>query len=396
MISWAKLITGSLQKNDSLRFSPCKQAPKIVIWNVTRQCNLFCRHCYLDAADALSTKQLSLAEGKAFIEDLAKFGVSVLLFSGGEPLLRKDIFALANFAKEQGLSTALSTNGTLITEEAAVNIKEAGFSYVGISLDGNEKTNDCFRQKQGAFSEALGGIRNCRKIGLKVGLRFTLTKFNFKDLGDIFEIAKKEKISRVCFYHLVYTGRGSNLREEDLNGDEKRWVLEFLWQKAVDFHRQGLDSEILTVDNHADGAWIYLKLRKESPGRAAVAFELLKIQGGNASGINIACVDEQGNVYADQFLRSHVLGNILKEKFSATWSDSKNTILSGLRQRRLFLKGRCLKCNFLSICNGNLRSRAEVVSGDLWQDDPSCYLTDDEIYGDSQRYSAAGCAGVNA
>lgn len=380
MISWSSLLTGELQSYDNLRYSTSPSfIPKIVVWNTTSRCNLSCQHCYFEATNTGDLNELTQSEAQDFIKDLAELKVPVLLFSGGEPLLRKDIFELGRFAKDRGIRPVLSTNGTLITEAVAEGIKDAGFSYVGISLDGMEEVNDWFRQEKGAFSKAISGIRNCQKIGLKVGLRFTITRDNFRELGHIFDIIETESIPRFCLYHLVYTGRGRSLKERDISHEEKREMLELIRQRTLDFHRRGLKIEILTVDNHADGAWIYLRLKESDSVRAEKALRLLEIQGGNSSGIRIGAVDNHGEIYADQFWRSHSLGNIRKVKFSEVWKDGRNAFLNDLRNRKNLLKGRCRKCKYLAICNGNFRSRAEAVSGDPWTEDPACYLSDEEI-----------------
>lgn len=380
MISWTKLLTGQSQDSDNLRYSEhIDYAPKVVVWNATSRCNLRCQHCYFKASDKASPGELNKQEGMSFIEDLAEFDVPVLLFSGGEPLLREDIFELGRFAANHGIWTVLSTNGTLITEEVAKKIKESGFRYVGISLDGMEGTNDWFRQQKGAFAQALSGIRSCRKAGLKVGLRFTLTKCNFRELPDIFNLVEKEHVPRLCLYHLVCVGRGTNIKEKDLSHEEKREVLELVWKRTMNFSRKGLNIEILTVDNHADGVWIYLRLKRSDPERAQTVLKLLEAQGGNSSGIKIGATDDCGDIYADQFWRTHLLGNIRQRRFSQVWQDEANVFLRNLRDRRSLLKGRCQRCNFLSICNGNFRARAEEVSGDIWAEDPGCYLSEEEI-----------------
>lgn len=350
-----------------------------MVWNITSRCNLNCQHCYFLAQQTKNRQELSYKEAERFIADLSLLKVPVLLFSGGEPLLREDIFELAKFARGKRIRTALSTNGTLITQETAKRIKETGFSYVGISLDGEEKTNDWFRNKSGAFTLALAGIRNCKSIGLKVGLRFTLTKYNFKDLSNMFGLAERENVERFCIYHLVYTGRGSNLKENDLSHEETKQVLEFIWQKTLDFKQRNLKTEVLTVDNHADGVWIYLRLKRVNPQHACRVLELLKGQGGNNSGIKVICVDDCGRVFPDQFWRTYLLGDLRQRKFSDIWQDKDNGLMEALRNRKPLLKGRCQKCNYLKLCNGNFRARAEAVSGDSWAQDPACYLAEEEI-----------------
>jgi radical SAM protein with 4Fe4S-binding SPASM domain len=273
----------------------------------------------------------------------------------------------------------LSTNGTLITPEVAEKIKKAEFSYVGVSLDGMEATNDRFRGVKGAFEEALEGIRNCTNVGVRAGLRFTITKHNYRDLPGIFELVDEEKIKRVCFYHLVYSGRGSKMIDEDLDHKTTREVVDLILDKTYEFFCDAKDTEILTVDNHADAVYLYLVLKEEQPARAKEVYELLRWNGGNNSGIAIGNVDNLGNVHADQFWWHYSFGNVRERRFSEIWMDTSDPLMAGLKNRKPLLKGRCRTCKYLDICNGNFRVRAEAVYGDVWAPDPACYLTDEEI-----------------
>ena len=322
---------------------------------------------------------MGTAASQAFIRDLADFGVPVILFSGGEPILRKDLFTLAETARHCGIRIALSTNGTLITTEIAREINRLGFAEVGISLDGIGDNNDRFRGKDGAFKSALIGIRNCVALGLRVSLRLTITRYNYQDITEIFNLVEKENINRVCFYHLAYSGRGNNLRDEDITHAETRAVLDKIFQHTLDLYQRGMQKEILTVGNHADGVYLYLKMKRDNLPQAAAVLELLRINGGNNSGIKIGAVDDRGNVHPDQFWWHYSLGNVQQKKFSDIWTDTSEPLLNGLKNRKSLLKGRCARCWYLDICNGNLRVRAEAVFDDIWAEDPACYLTDEEI-----------------
>jgi radical SAM protein with 4Fe4S-binding SPASM domain len=322
---------------------------------------------------------MNTAEGKAFIRDLADFNVPVILFSGGEPLLREDLFELASLAREQGIRVVLSTNGTLITHKVAEEISQVGFAEVGISLDGIGENNDRFRGKNGAYQAALEGIRKCVSLGLRVSLRLTITRFNYQDIPAIFRLVEEEGIDRVCFYHLAYCGRADSMRREDLNHSEARSVVDMIFEHTLDLHRRGLQKEVLTVGNHADGVYLYLRLRGQDPQRANKVWDLLKRNGGNNSGIRIGAVDDLGNVHPDQFWWHYSLGNVRQRKFGDIWKDTSEPLLKGLRKRRELLKGRCGRCQYLDLCNGNLRVRAEAVFGDVWAEDPACYLSDEEI-----------------
>ncbi len=391
MISISRLLCDIIGPGDGLRYvrkephapginQPTEETPRpIVVWNCTRRCNLYCIHCYANAGSQSSPGEMDTASGKAFIRDLADFGVPVLLFSGGEPLLRKDLFKLANFAREQGIRLAISTNGTIITKEVARKISRIGFAEVGISLDGIGADNDRFRGKSGAYQAALEGIRNCVALGLRVSLRLTITRFNYQEIPAIFRLIEEEGIDRACFYHLAYSGRAGSLQGEDLSHSQTRSAVDLICEHTLDLHRRGLPKEVLTVDNHADGVYLYLRLREQDPQRANKVFDLLQMNGGNNSGIRIGAVDDLGNVHPDQFWWHYSLGNVRQRKFGDIWMDTSEPLLQGLKNRKSLLKGRCARCQYLDLCNGNLRVRAEAVFGDVWAEDPACYLSDEEI-----------------
>jgi len=383
VISISKLLFDATEPGDNLRYNSklgdnVKPAP-IVVWNCTRKCNLRCIHCYSSSSDDASSQVLTTEQAKSFILDLSEFRVPVILFSGGEPLLRPDIFELAEFARQQGLRTVLSTNGTLISPETADKIKNASFAEVGISLDGIGVRNDRFRGKKGAYEAALRGIRYSVYHGLRVSLRMTITSSNYTEIPAVFDLLEQEGIQRACFYHLAYAGRGHSLAKDDLNHSQSREVLDLIYSRTVDLYRRGHRKEILTVDNHADGIYIYLKLKKQDPTRADRILALLRANGGNNSGIRIGAVDELGDVHADQFWRHYSFGNVLRRKFGEIWEDTSDAVMRGLKERKSLLKGRCAECRYIELCNGNLRVRAEAVYGDIWDEDPACYLTDDEI-----------------
>jgi radical SAM protein with 4Fe4S-binding SPASM domain len=323
--------------------------------------------------------ELSTAEAKRFIDDLAEFKVPVLLFSGGEPLIRSDFFDLAAYAVSKGIRPTLSTNGTLITADIACKIKKIGVGYVGVSLDGLREVNDSFRGKKGAFAAAMEGIKHCVAIGQRVGLRFTINRHNLRELNNIFDFIEAENIDRVCFYHLVYSGRGNQMVKEDITPTESRRVMDIIIERTSDFERRGLHKEILTVDNHCDGVYLYLKALKENTALAERIKELILLNGGNRSGMAFVEVDPNGFVHPDQFTQHHTFGNVRERKFADIWTDLSNPILKGLKDRKLLLKGRCAVCKHLNICNGNFRTRAEATTGNFWELDPACYLTDEEI-----------------
>lgn len=390
MFNITKMLTEFNTYGDQLRYDKdCSRSPigtrpglgPVAAWNINSQCNLNCKHCYSNSTAAKKDETLNTKEAFNLIDQLADFNVPVLLLSGGEPLLRPDLFKLIKKAKSRDLRVVISTNGTLLTKKVVKELKSLGVSYIGISLDGLENVNDQFRGKKGAFNAALEGIRNCQKYGQKVGLRFTINQENYHELDELFRLIEKENIPRICFYHLVYSGRGENIKEAELSDSDKKRTIEKIIKWSQYFIDQNEPKEILTVDNHADGAYLYLKTKENDPERAEYIYTQLLKSGGNRSGSAIADIDHKGDVYADQFSRFITLGNIRKNSFSDIWKDQDNEFLNKMRNRKEFLKGRCSDCNFLDICNGNLRARAYAV-GDLWGADPGCYLSKKETGGD--------------
>ena len=391
MIGISKLYCGTVEPSDALRYGRLSSSlpshllqfssdkRPVVVWNVTRQCNLKCVHCYAHAKDESFENELSFEEGKMLIDDLAGFGVPVLLFSGGEPLVRKDLPDLAAYAVEKGMRAVISTNGTLITKKMARTLKEIGLSYVGISLDGMETINDRFRGVRGAFDKAMQGIRNSQEAGIKVGLRFTINKANVQEIPSIFDLLEEMDIPRACFYHLVYAGRGSKMVEEDLSHEETRAAVDLIMDRTKDLHDRGMPKEVLTVDNHADGPYLYLRMLKEDPERAKEVLDLLKMNEGNNSGRGIGCISWDGSVHPDQFWRHHSFGNIKDRPFSEIWTDLSEPLMGKLKEKKNHVTGRCATCGWLSICAGNFRVRAEAVYDDVWAPDPACYLSDEEI-----------------
>jgi 12,18-didecarboxysiroheme deacetylase len=391
MIGISKLYCGTVEPGDVLRYRKAgRPAPAhllqfddekkpVVVWNSTRRCNLRCVHCYSESRDRDYAGELTGEEARRLIDDLADFGAPVLLFSGGEPLLRPDLFDLIAYATGRGLRAVISTNGTLIDEATVGRLRDAGLAYVGVSLDGLGEVNDRFRGVPGAFGRALAGIRRCRDAGVKVGLRFTITRRNAGEVDGIFDLVRDERIPRVCFYHLVYAGRGTSLMEEDLDAAGTRRVIDTIINRTADLHAHHHGPEVLTVDNHADGPYLVLRMQREGHPRAADALELLQMNQGNQSGRGIGCVSWDGAVHPDQFWRHVSLGNVRERPFSEIWTDTSHPLLAKLKDKRPHVTGRCAACRWLDVCGGNFRVRAEAATGDLWAPDPACYLTDEEI-----------------
>lgn len=351
----------------------------VVIWNLIRRCNLLCKHCYTISADKDFKGELSTEEVMKVMSDLKAYRVPALILSGGEPLLRPDIFEISKHAVELGFHTALSSNGTLMDEETADKIAEVGYGYVGVSVDGIGETHNEFRRKEGCFEDAMTGLRLCRDRNQKIGLRFTMTEDNAHELPDMLQLIENEGIDRFYFSHLNYAGRGNHNRKDDAMFRTTREAMELLLNKTLDWRQRGLRKEVVTGNNDADGIFMLMWVKRNFPDSAEHIAGKLKQWGGNASGVNVANIDNLGVVHPDTMWWHHDLGSVRDRPFGEIWSDTSDPLMAGLKQRPRKIGGRCGECKFFDICGGNTRVRAHRMSNDFWAEDPGCYLDDEEI-----------------
>ena len=378
MINISKLYCGLSGESDDLRYDRPKDFGPIVVYNCTPRCNLRCLHCYSASDPTCSQAQLSPEQSQTFIAQLPEANVPVLLFSGGEPLLRKDLPELMAQGRDLGLRIVISTNGTLITPGVAKKLAETGLSYVGISLDGPEPFHDKFRQVEGSFKAALRGMDNCREAGLRTGLRFTITRSNAEQVPAVFDIAVEAGIRRICFYHLISSGRAKEMGEQTPSLDLTRRTVTTIIDRTRELVDRDLVDEVLTVGNHADGPFLLDRMQREGHPAFEQARALLLSNGGNRVGEKIACVSWDGTVYADQFWRNYALGNVMQRPFGQIWSDTSDPVLHKLRNKDAFADPRCLKCKWFPLCKGNYRFLGDDPSDEQWRNEPPCYLTDEE------------------
>ncbi len=351
----------------------------VVIWNLIRRCNLTCKHCYSISADKDFPGELDTSEVFSVMDDLKRSGVSVLILSGGEPLLRPDIFDIAAHAKQLGFYVGLSSNGTLISRDNIAAIAAVGFDYVGVSLDGIGPTHDRFRRRDGAFEESMRGIRLCKEHDLKVGLRFTLTQDNAAELPLLLQLLDDEAVDKFYLSHLNYAGRGNKNRRDDAVHRTTRQAMDLLFDTCWQHLEQGRKKEYVTGNNDADGVYLLQWVREHQPQALSHVRAKLTQWGGNSSGVNVANIDNLGNVHPDTMWWNYTLGNVRERSFGQIWSDVSDPIMAGLKMHPRPVKGRCAACSHLNICNGNTRVRAWQMTGDPWAEDPACYLDDDEI-----------------
>ncbi len=390
MISVSKLLCGLDAESDGLRYDAAadsaepqiterKQRRPVVVWNTTKRCNLRCEHCYAAADAEGAPGELSTAEGKGLIDDLAEFGVPVLLFSGGEPLVREDLPELVAYATDRGIRPVLSTNGTLLTRDRVRELKRAGLQYAGISVDGLRDRNDRIRGEEGAFDAAVRGIEACLDVGLKTGLRYTITEHNVADLEGVVDLLADVGVDRFCFYHLDYGGRGADISDIDLTPAATREAVTRLCDLTREYHAGGEEIETLLVGNYADAAHLVEYAARElGREQAELIYEYLRRNGGDPAGERVADVDPVGNVHLTQFWQGYALGNVRDRPFGAIWSDESNPLVERLRSREEHLQGTCRDCAYRDICRGGSRLRALAVHDDPFAPDPKCYLTDEE------------------
>jgi len=350
----------------------------VVIWNLTRRCNLRCRHCYTVSANVDFPGELSHEQAMATLNDLGDFGIPALILSGGEPLDRFDFFELAEAARDKVRFLALSTNGTKLHGESVDRVADIGFQYVGISIDGIGPANDWFRGVDGAFDDALRGVRECKARGIKVGLRFTLTRDNAGQLPDLLKLCGDEGVDKFYLSHLVYAGRGDKNRGEDAVHGHTRAALDLLIERAWRSASEGCPLDIVTGNNDADAVYmLHWAERHFEPEKVAHLRDHLEAWGGNSSGLGVANIDPQGRVHPDTYWSDYTVGNVKTARFSELWTGG-DPMLAQLRLRPRPLKGRCGACAHQSVCGGNTRIRALQLTGDPWAEDPACYLDDRE------------------
>ncbi len=338
-----------------------------LIWNLTRACNLFCDHCYASAGRR-GREELDLEEIRGIIPSLKRKGVVSVVLSGGEPLMREDIFDIGKALKEKGIRTFLSTNGLLITEENVDRVLET-FDYVGISLDGTPSVHDIFRGRQNAFERALRSIELCMGRGIKTGIRFTLTGFTAGSLPFIFDLAVDLGVERLYISHLVFSGRGRGLSMPEKTA--LRRIVEFIVECSMDFVEEGKGPDVVTGNSEPDALVLLERFGRRYPDKGGYLRRILKVWGGNRSGESLFCITPEGDVKPDPFFY-HSLGNLKAKAFEDILRS--DGILKRLRERPRKIRGKCERCGYLPVCNGGSRARSYAVYGDYFMEDPGCYL----------------------
>ena len=331
----------------------------MVVWNITRRCNLSCRVCHLDSAPTAEEDELSTEEAMGLIDQMADMGVPLISVYGGEPLTREDFLDIAGYAHEKGLRMIFSTNAALITRKVAERIREAGIAYVGIDLDGlAQQSGDGFDILKG-LEKSRPAVESLRDAGLGCGVRITVGSFNCEMLPEIVEGVGDAGIRRIAVCQLM-EGSWKKVREE------RKKIMDFL----IDYSLKTRDMEVVTEHVYADGVYIVKKLADKDPRRAHRVGKLLTMQGGCPAGRKLLNIDHRGDLHPCLYWKECTLGNVREQRLAEFWGGS---ILERFRNPGDHLTGKCRTCSYSSMCGG-CRSRAERYLGDCFRSDPACYF----------------------
>jgi len=322
----------------------------LISWNSTNQCNMFCDHCYRDAGDKIS-EELSTAEARKMIREIERAGFKIMIFSGGEPVMRSDIYDLGRYATELGLRAVLGTNGTLITREVAGRLKESGFMAAGVSLDSlNPEKNNAFRKLDDAFNLTVQGMKNLREAGLPFQIHTTVMDWNVKELEAITDFAVEIGAMAHHIFFLVPTGRGVNIEEEALRVVEYEKTISRLLEK-----QREVDIEIKPT---CAPQFMRTADKKGIP---------MRFSRGCLAGISYCIISPRGDVQPCAYLNIP-LGNVREKPFDEIWRESR--VLQELRTMEY--KGKCGVCDYKTKCGG-CRARAYYYSnGDYMAEDSWC------------------------
>lgn len=358
------------------RYANGKAAPPIVVWNVCRHCNMTCPHCYAAASRAPSRHDLGTDEARRVLDALAAHGVRALIFSGGEPLLRDDLLTLMGEARGRGIVPHLSTNGSLIDQAMASRLAAAGVAYVGVSVDGLASFNDAYRGLAGGYDKAMLALAQCRALGIKTGIRMTLTRRNRGDLAPLLA-GTRGLADRFYVSHLVYAGRARSMRGDDLSPEETRETLFDLFAQADGLARDRQRTSVVCGGNDSAGPLLVLWVRERYGADAAVRVrDKLAARGGNSAGVKMFAIDHRGRVHPDQFWSEATLGDLSRQSLDEVLA---HPLVGELRERKQRLRGRCASCASIDLCGGSHRERALAASGDVWGEDPACVLRTEEL-----------------
>ncbi len=347
----------------------------VVFWNITYACNLHCEHCYIDAGPTPRPEELSTEELLRVADEIVELGLPLVILSGGEPLVRKDFWALAErLAGREKPKLSLSTNGTLITREAARRLRDLGFSYIGVSLDSLVPAmHDKFRGVTGAFYMSVGGIDNAVSEGLDVGIRTTVTRWNYREAPDMVDFAYEHGASRVSYYILDSIGRARAIRHDLPTHEQLKEFVGTLIEKAKEYAGK---VEIELVRANFLGIYVADRLSR-TPDDFQEYIKLISAQGD--CGRKSISIYPDGTVRPCQFIDQYVVGDLRRQRLREVLSYNNPELVKFIRLYENLSGPRCGSCPFRLVCGGGSRGRAEAATGDFWGDDPLCFIDAAEI-----------------
>lgn len=324
---------------------------RLIFWETTRACNLGCPHCRASAESTRSSDELTTAEAKNFIKEAASFSKPIFVFSGGEPLLREDIYELIDYARISGLKPALATNASMIDEKVSLKLKESGLSLAAVSVYGATGAfHDSFCGRRKAFDETLRGIENLKKEGLRFQINTTITKKNLSDIGNMAQFALN--IGAVSFhvFFLVPTGRGRLIAQDEISAEEYEKAFNNLFELQMNFP---LPIKVTCAPHYY--RILHTRSKEANIGKGCLA------------GQSVCFISHKGEVFGCGYLPVSA-GNLRKDNFKKIWFESGlfNTLRDESR-----LEGKCGICEFKNACGG-CRGRAFAATGNYLEEEPDC------------------------
>jgi AdoMet-dependent heme synthase len=341
-------------------------APRVIAWEITRSCNLVCAHCRASALHGPYENELSTKEAFKLVDQIAETGSPILILTGGEPLMRPDVFEIAARAREAGLRVVMSPNGTLVTPEAAAKIAAVGIKRISVSIDfPNAEEHDKFRGCPGAFEGALGGIRNAIAAGVEIQVNATITKMNAHHLPALLQLATD--VGAVAFhpFMLVPTGRGKELAEQELAPDDYEYWLNWIYDAQQ-------TSELFFKPTDVPHYWRVMRQRAKADGKKLEVHPhshggMNTLSRGCLAGVGFCFISHTGEVQPCGYF-DKLAGNVREQTFGEVWRDSP--LFTHLRDLDA-LKGKCGACEYKKVCGG-CRARAYEVTGDYMDAEPYC------------------------
>ncbi len=340
--------------------------PKWIAWEITRRCNLRCVHCR--SSSALEVKEhpdFPTEEAFRVLDDIAGYAKPVVVLSGGEPLLRRDVFEIARYGTDKGLRMCLATNGTLVTREVCENIKTSGIRIVSLSLDGStEEVHDDFRNEKGAFKGILNATELFRENGIEFIINSSFTRRNQEEIPKIYKLAKELGATAWYMFMIVPTGRGEEIMNELISKEDYEEILN--WH-----YRMEKDEQDLLVRPTCAPHYYRIVLQKSKEEGGLFKRRTLKFSTGGSKGCiagQVIClIDVDGNVLPCSYFPK-AAGNLREQPFKEIWEHSE--LFRELRDFKKY-KGRCGSCEFVNVCGG-CRARAYAVHGDYLAEEPFC------------------------